>query len=647
MTPIRAKIPAWAPAAVLPLLDGKSRFVFDPAERRVMRKRPPIRPSDWAERHRKLTMSAINGPWRNEVTPYLVDVMDAAAAPCVETVILMAAPQVGKTEAVHNFVGYALDRAPGPVMYVYPDKDTAADNSKDRIQPMLTDSPRLRSYMTGVEDDTARMRIKLRHAVIYLAWAGSPTSLANKPCRYVIFDETDKYPYMTGKKEADPISLGEKRANTYRASRKAKVFKISTPTTESGPIWRAYSEDAQVRFTRHARCPLCGHLHEMTFRQIKFPETERDPERIESEGLAWYECPNCGGPWDDDMRNRAVRAGVTMSDGPRRMEVHAYLAAYKPRTIAFHIPSWQSPFVPMASIAAAFLRGTRDKVKLRDFKNAHEALPWVPYQAVREEDAVLALRDDRPRGRVPGGGRVAGMVAGVDTQDDGFWYEIRAFGWGIDGGSWQVREGKVESFDALRRVLFDDRYEDADGNAYIVHAALQDAMGHRTADVYDFCRSLRGRVLPSQGVQRLNQPLVFSPIEYYPGTDRKIPGGLKLVRVNTTYFKDLLASKLEIHPDDPGSWRYHAETTPAWARMMVSEVQDDNGLWQPRTGYENHGWDCSALCLAAAEVLGIRFWAQAHPAPGGDAAETRAASEADRAHGAPRRLPAWFNNRRR
>lgn len=644
MTQIRAKVPAWAPAAVRPLLDGKSRFRFDAAERRVMRKRPPIRPSVWAERHRKLTMSAIPGPWKNDITPYLTDIMDAAAKPCVETVVLMAAPQVGKTEAVHNFVGYALDRAPGPVMYVYPDKDTAADNSKDRIQPMLTDSPRLRSYMTGVEDDTARMRIKLRHAVIYLAWAGSPTSLANKPCRYVVFDETDKYP-PPGPKEADPISLGEKRANTYRASRKAKIFKISTPTTEAGPIWRAYSEEAQARFARHARCPLCGHLHKMTFRQIKFPEDERDPERIEAEHLAWYECPNCGGRWDDAMRDAAVRAGATMSEDGVPLGVEAYIDAFKPKKIAFHIPSWLSPFVPLASVAAAFLRGLKDKAKLRDYMNAHEAMPWVPYQAVREEEGILALRDDRPRGRVPGGGRVAGLVAGVDTQDDGFWYEIRAFGFGIEAGSWQVREGKVETFEALQRILFEDRYEDADGNGYLVHLALQDAMGHRTAEVYDFCRQLRGRVLPSQGAQRMNTPLTFSEIEYYPGTAKKIPGGLRLVRVNTTYFKNLLASKLEIHPDDPGSWRYHAETTAAWARMMVAEAQDDAGLWQPRQGYENHGWDCSALCLAAAEVMGMRFWARPGGGHADPAPEARPADAAPVRPDAPRKRPNWFARR--
>ena len=85
------------------------------------------------------------------------------------------------------------------------------------------------------------------------------------------------------------------------------------------------------------------------------------------------------------------------------------------------MPSWISHFVSLSDAAAAFLRGLRDKGKLRDFKNNHEAVPWVVYEHERKEDAVLALKDDRPQGLVPSGGVVAALTAGVDTQDNGFW----------------------------------------------------------------------------------------------------------------------------------------------------------------------------------------------------------------------------------
>ena len=58
---------------------------------------------------------------------------------------------------------------------------------------------------------------------------------------------------------------------------------------------------------------------------------------------------------------------------------------------------------------------------------------------------------------VPGGGVVACLLAGVDTQDDGFYYEIRAFGFGFERESWGIREGKVPTFEALAQVLWFDQ----------------------------------------------------------------------------------------------------------------------------------------------------------------------------------------------
>jgi Bacteriophage tail assembly protein len=152
----------------------------------------------------------------NDVTPYLAGIMDASFFPSVQTIILCKAPQVGGSENVNNCIGYAIDRDPGPVMVIYPDELTARENNHDRIQPMIKSSPRLRSYMTGSDDDAGMLRINLSHMPIYMAWARSAARLANKPIRYVIFDETDKYPETAGKRETDPISLGEARTITFR-----------------------------------------------------------------------------------------------------------------------------------------------------------------------------------------------------------------------------------------------------------------------------------------------------------------------------------------------------------------------------------------------------------------------------------------------
>jgi len=589
-------------------------------ERKIFRKKKPMRCSLWAENHRVVTMSSRPGPWRNATTPYLTDIMDAAFFPSIETIIVCAAPQTGKSEAINNCIGYAIDRRPGSALFIYPDEQTARENSKDRIADMILTSPRLKSYLTGTDDDISFYRHNLKHMQIYMGWARSAARLANKPLPYVIFDEIDKYPDTAGKKEASPMALGEKRTRTYRGFR--KIWKFSSPTIETGPVWDAMCVEAQVVFVFLAQCPECGAFEYMTFneKRFKIPGDERDPNVIETQNLAWYDCSACHANWDDELRDEAVQNGQwrtgyikdgAMFHAENSMGLMDYLNAYKPKKIGFHIPSWLSHFVGLSEIMARFLKGRKDKTALKDFKNADEAVPWRHYEVLRKEDAILALRDDRPRGRVPGGGIVAGLVASVDTQDDGFWYRIRAFGFGgpeLVKESWGVREGFVTTWGALEQVLWADKYMDEDGNAYVIRLVIQDALGHRTSEVYQFCLKHRGKIFPSIGRQKMAQSHTWNNLEYFPGGKKPIPGGLKAVNVNTNYYKDELSTLLEISPADPGAWHENTEFSEAYARHMTSEFINDKGVWECPSGKDNHLWDCAVLCLCAHDVLGMMHW---------------------------------------
>lgn len=626
---MHAGIPSWLPESIRDRIrrEGNVIYVgsFSAADRKIMRTRRPVKPSKWCEEHRVITRGSRTGPWRNRTTPYLVGLMDASVFPSVRTIIVCATPQVGKSETAHNFVAYCMDRVPGDTLYVYPDIDTAKENNRDCIIPMLEASPRLREYLTGADDDLAAIRIKLQHMAIYMAWARSAARLANKPIRYVIFDEIDKYPDTAGKREASPIALGEKRTQTFRRMKKEKIWKISTPTMESAPIWQALIVEAQVVFDYWVRCPLCDGLQLMHFEQIKWPRDENgnhpDPEAVNAQKSAWYECAYCQGIWNDDRRDQAVRTGdwyarpkdwqqhPAWREDPPGLKLFQYLKKKHPAKIGFHLPSWISPFVSLSEVAAAFLKFKKSNKKddLKDFMNGYCAEPWVIYEIERTEDAILALCDDRPRGIVPGGDIVAGLTVAADTQDNGFPYEVRAWGWGFEQESWQIREGFAPTFDALKQIFFDDVYLDPEGKVYVIQGFVIDAMGHRTKEVYDFC-ILNRRVFPFQGVDRLNQPHTFSQLQYYPGTHKKIPGGLHLLRANVNYYKDNLSTKLQIASGDPGAWHMHHECSRDWATQMTAEFVNENGLWECRSNMANHAWDVSVYNLVIADVIGIKYW---------------------------------------
>jgi hypothetical protein len=149
---------------------------------------------------------------------------------------------------------------------------------------------------------------------------------------------------------------------------------------------------------------------------------------------------------------------------------------------------------------------------------------------------------------------------------------------------------------------------DEDGNVYVISMTIQDAMGHRTSEVYKFCIQHRGKIFPSFGRQKMAQAHTWTNLQYFPGKKKPIPGGLKGINVNTNYYKDELSGLLEISPADPGAWHENSEFSEGYASHMTSEFINEKGVWECPDGKANHLWDCAVLCLCAHDILGMIHW---------------------------------------
>lgn len=616
---VPANAPWWPEGLAFPPAGQRYEFRFSRGERKIFKKKKHIRPSDWAEQN--LTVTG-DGPYagskfKREIVPFAASIMDALVFPSVREFSLCTAPQVTKSFILCALTGYFADCDPGPALFVYPDKITTGRRMGD-LREMIEASPALATLMTGIDDDMTGIKIRLRTMKIYGGWAGSASSLGDRTIRYLFKDEKDKHPRHPNKNEAGTSDLADKRTNTYALNK--LIGNTSTPTVESGAIWQDLQR-ADVIFRYHVCCPLCAHSHEMLFGEnqdtpggIKWPRNEDggqpDPEQVKNKKLAWYECPKCRGRWNDHQRDQAVLRGSWM--GPDGRGLFAYLETWRPVHIAFHIPSWLSRFISISDAAAAFIKGLTDATALKDFRNNHAAEPWLEYRAERKTDVIMALRDDRPAGVVPGGGRVAMLLAGCDVQDAGIYCMICAVGYGRIQDIWLVREVYVENFASLEKVLLEDSYQDADGVSYPVQFTVIDSR-YRTAEVYDFCRQHFGRCQPSMGLQSKRDCYSYSNIDYWPGTNKAFPVAMKRIMVNTTYYKDSIAGKLAVERDAPGAFRPHAEITETYAAQLCSEAVNDDGVWVQIGNRANHYWDCFVQILVAADIKGLKF--KAPPGP--------------------------------
>lgn len=614
-----ASKPAWMPTALWDsvrhgMIKHRLQITtrFSRAEKKVMRKRKPVKVSEWAERHRVLTASALPGAWKNDVTPYLVGVMDAAARPHVREVILCKSPQSGGTEAAHNFIGHRIDRAPGPVMYIYPDEKTGVENMQDRIIPMIKASLRLRTYLTGQERDTGSYRVNMQHMQVYIGWAGSVASLANKPIRYAIADEIDKKGFYGGDKETTPLNLIDKRLVTYRSV--SKFIKLSTPTTEDGNIWQELNNNTDVIFDYWVRCPFCDRLQLMTFNGIQWEGGhEADPKEIRNKHLAWYECEHCQGHWDDDVRNMAVRSGVWMARD-EHVAMDTYLEKRRPTNIGFHLPAWVSYFVSLSECAAAFLRGLNDLSALQDFLNSYKAEPWQERVESKNETEILGHKNDLPAGVVPEW--AVALTCGIDMQKHGFWYLVRA--WDRDLNNHLVQSGWVESWDAVEQLAFNTRYpvagSDADGTMAIWRAALDTGGGpdgtegdwSKTEEAYQWLRkNSRGVVFGIKGASRPQVKRVKpTVIDKMARGNRPIPGGLVLYYLDVNQFKDQFQWRMGRQQEETQHMTLNADTDIEYARHVLAEQKQKNRKGQVswvQVRRDNHLFDCEIYAAACAD----------------------------------------------
>ncbi|MBE0584261.1 MAG: phage terminase large subunit family protein, partial [Desulfofustis sp.] len=244
--------------------------------------------------------------------------------------------------------------------------------------------------------------------------------------------------------------------------------------------------------------------------------------------------------------------------------------------------------------------------------------------ADRKEDAILALCDDRFSGVVNLLTDI--LTITIDTQDKGFWYEIRGWQYGLALSSWLVKAGYIPSarfddFSGLDKLIFDDKYFDQNGKEYQISYGMIDSGGHRTAEVYAWCK--KTGIFAAKGAKgRKAQPVTVSIQEHFPGTNKAIPGGLRLYNLDTHYHKDILADKLTLDPSDAGAWVLHSGYSKiqydmmekdsnlklpnrllTYAKHFTVEYRDEKKLWQCPDGKRNDLWDCSQMGIALAYYL--------------------------------------------
>lgn len=585
---------------------------------------PELTVSEWADRYRYLSSesAAKHGKW--STLPFQREPLDSISDPRVYRTVIRAATQMLKTVTIENGIGYFAHQDPGPILVLQPRDADAKAFSKERIAPMIRDTPVLRATFSDLKSRVSNNTIEeklFQGGMLAITSAGSPGNLARRAIRFLFCDEVDKYPQSAGA-EGNPISLARKRLATFR-HRKKEILTCS-PTVAGSEIDRAYENSDRREY--YVPCHACGHMQSLMLKfrtQVRWDESLRSRE--EQAESARYFCEECNAAWNDAERWAAIEKGEWRAHAPFR------------GIAGFWISELYSPWKRLSEIVLDFLTKQGNSEDLKTFVQTSLAENWVEKGEAPEWENLLARREDYEPGTVPKGGLL--LTAGVDVQRDRLEVEVVAWGRGRESWScdYQIFEGRTsesavwQKLEAFRSAT----YRLPGGTELPISRIFVDSGdGTTTNDVYNWVRSQpQGQVIAIKGVEKgilpVSQP---SPVDVTV-SGKKIKGGLKIRTVNVSFFKAELYADLKKRPPTeeeraqgwtfpPGFCHFPAAQNygdehfkQLCAEQLVAHTNRRTGRtkneWQ-QTRARNEALDCRVYARAAAWDKGLDRMQEKH-----------------------------------
>jgi phage terminase large subunit GpA-like protein len=589
-----------------------------------LRPDPDLTVASWADSHRVLSSraSAEPGRWRTSRTPYLREIMEALSPNHpAQRIVFMKGAQVGGTEAGNNWLGYVVDHAPGPVLAVQPTVELAKRFSRQRLEPLIAETPALRDKVAPARSRDAGNTVLAKEfpgGILVMTGANSAVGLRSLPARYLFLDEIDAYP-PSADEEGDPVALAEARTLTFAHRR--KIFLVSTPTlTGLSRIEREYLASDQRRY--HLPCPHCGHRQWLRFERLRWDKGQPD--------TAAYRCEGCEQPIAERHKAWMLGEGAWV----------ATAVGADPLAVGYHLSALYAPlgWLSWSRIAAMHEQARSNEDTHKAFVNAVLGETWVESGDSPDWQRLYERREDYEVGTVP----VAALVltAGADVQKDRI--EVGVWAWGRGRECWLVEHRVLMGDTARREVwaelgrLLTETWQQSSGVEMLLKGLAIDC-GFATQEVYAWARTqASARVFAVKGVER-GSALVGLPTALdVTLSGKRLRRGIKVRTVAGGLAKLELYNNLRLPvPTDgepfPPGYVHLPKVDPEFCKQLCAEQlvtrRDRRGYarreWQ-KMRERNEALDCYVYARAAAAILGLDRWREpALPSPSVQEAEPR------------------------
>jgi phage terminase large subunit GpA-like protein len=557
---------------------------------------------EWADKNRTLDSVSTreSGNYRTSRTPYLKEIMQSLSVTetTVNDVVVMKATQIGLSEVANNFIGYIMDCVPGPILYMLPTVELAERHSKTRITPMINNTPSILAKVTTAKSRKSGNTITTKNftgGALFMAGSNSGASFRNVSIRYLILDDIDGFsPDIGG--EGSPISLAERRTDTY--SSKKKILKISTPTQKGGSLIEKEFQKSDQRFY-HVPCPFCGTLQILIFSTDGQEHGLHYTEQNGNVTDTWYTCKNCQEKIHEHHKTEMLEAGQWIPSQPNR------------KKRGYHISGLLSPlgFVSWSQIAQEYHDAKKDSMTMMVWVNTRLGEPYESAGEQPEWVNLYSRKEPYQQMKPPNGVRF--ITGGVDVQENRIAVLLR--GWGVNEESWLIFHAEIygEWEDQLDDLLSFNFTNEHGVSIPILGVAIDS--GYKTQQVYSYCRSRNNAVFAVKGERARNKPIIGKPSpQDLNWRGKHIPKGVHLWPVGTDTAKSTIYGRLK-NNTKPGPYCYHwhTDTSEEYFLQLTSEkietrIKDGFPYFEwIKTRDRNEALDIEVYAYAAAVKAGL------------------------------------------
>jgi phage terminase large subunit GpA-like protein len=442
-----------------------------------------------------------------------------------------------------------------------------------------------------------------------LTGSGSSAKARSQTIRYLLLDDVDGFdPVIQG--EGDPISLFQKRTDAFGASR--KIYINSTPTVKGfSAIDREFENSSKGEY--NIRCPHCGALQPVEWAG-EYSESvksglvfrcDSDRNRVLD---SWLVCSGCKRTIGENLKTQAFAGGEWVHEFPENP------------VRGFRVPGFLSPsiWVPWKQVSQEFLDSEKNPSRRQVWWNTRAALAYDSPGSQPDHEKLRALAEPYRFFQIPR--KVLILTGGVDVQNDRL--AVALYGWGRGGEVWLIWWGEIfgdpispEPWEQLVQ-LRDYPFVHPSGVTVQIAAIAVDTGGHRTNEVYNFCRTHASRgFMAIKGASTRLHPLISRPSKVDINIKgRLVKKGLLLWPVGTHAAKDTIYGRLNATIEGTANEsRFHFPISASedyYKQLTAEQKKVRFSKGRPITDWvlvsdRGEALDCTVYAFAAAEKSGI------------------------------------------